>query len=186
MIGVRRVAGSRLSRRHNSLPLIPGNIRSRMISAGGLRSLSASVSPASPVEAVIAASPSRSRLYFRLSEMSGSSSMIRTGRCISSLGMFYECCLGHVDRQLADIRNVVTDAFDVLRDQQEPRIASSSGRFADHQLNEAVKYVVIELVNLLIPFDYLAGRRRVIGSKRIQRRAQHRTGMIGHPLKIKD
>jgi hypothetical protein len=82
MMGVRLVAGSRLSLRHNSVPLIPGNIRSNMINDGGSFSLRAAARPASPVAAVIAGQPSRSKLYRKLSEMSGSSSMIRIGRCI--------------------------------------------------------------------------------------------------------
>ena len=82
MMGVRLVAGSLLSLRHNSVPLIPGNIRSNMINDGGSFSLRAAARPASPVAAVIAGQPSRSKLYRKLSEMSGSSSMIRIGRCI--------------------------------------------------------------------------------------------------------
>src|SRR5688500_8685673 len=66
------------------MPLIPGNIKSRMINAGGSFSLSAAVNPASPVLATIVGKLSRSRLYFKLSEMSGSSSMMRTGCNIKS------------------------------------------------------------------------------------------------------
>src|SRR5687767_15376373 len=113
---------------------MPGSIKSRMINEGGSFSLSAAVSPASPVAATIARKFSRSRLYFKLSEMSGSSSMIRTGWNIVSNEMsdvehqisglrsasairhltshlvfivFNKGRLSHIDRQLADVCNII-------------------------------------------------------------------------------
>ena len=69
------------------MPLIPGNIKSRIMSRGDSRSFNAAASPASPVGAVTAGRPSRSKLYFKLSEMSASSSMIRIGR------VMINCCV---------------------------------------------------------------------------------------------
>src|SRR5690349_124085 len=131
MIGVRRVAGSRRRRRHNSIPLMPGNIRSRMISRGGSRSLKAAERPASPVGAVTAGSPSRSKLYFKLSEISASSSMIRIGR-LMLIAVFDERGFSHVDGQLTNVRDVITDAFEVLGDEEQSRIARRGRRLSDH------------------------------------------------------
>src|SRR5215212_11491949 len=148
IIGVRLVAGSRRSRRHSSIPLIPGNMRSRMMSRGGSRSFRAAERPASPVGAVTAGNPSRSKLYFKLSEMSASSSMIRIGRAITQLSMFDKGRFSHVDRQLTNIGHVVADAFEMFCDKQQPRIACGGGRLGNHQFNETMKRMVVEIVDL--------------------------------------
>src|SRR5256714_7400372 len=170
MIGVRLVAGSLLSLRHNSVPLIPGNIRSRIINEGGSFSLRAAVNPTSPVAAVTVTKPSRSKLYFKLSEMSGSSSMIRIGRCISYVGQAFlpvsvfdqksrqtgmsvllvvldECGFSHVNSQLANVGHVIADTFEVLGYENQARIARRRGRFGHHHLNQTMKNVVIEIVD---------------------------------------
>src|SRR5215213_439303 len=147
MIGVRRVAGSRRKRRHNSIPLIPGNIRSRMMRRGDSRSFKAAARPASPVGAVTAGNPSRSKLYFKLSEISASSSMIRIGRVITELSMFDKCGLRHVDRQLTNVGHVVADALEMFGDKQQPRIACGGGRLGHHQLNETMKSMVVQIVD---------------------------------------
>src|ERR1051326_8784092 len=132
IIGVRLVAGSRRKRRHNSMPLIPGNMRSRIMGRGGSRSFNAAESPASPVGAVTAGNPSRSKLYFKLSEMSASSSMIRIGRAML-IRVFDKRRFGHVDRQLTNVGDVICEAFEVLRDEQQPRIARGGRRLGHHQ-----------------------------------------------------
>src|SRR5690348_11371567 len=152
MMGVRRVAGSRRSRRHNSIPLIPGNIKSRIIKRGGSRSLSAADNPTSPVGAVTAGNPSRSKLYFKLSEMSASSSMIRIGRAML-IRVFDKRRFGHVDRQLTNVGDVIADAFEVLRDEQQPRIARGGRRLGHHQLDQAMKRVVVKVVDGAVTLD---------------------------------
>src|SRR5215217_7882491 len=143
MIGVRRVAGSRRKRRHSSMPLIPGNIRSRTMSRGGSRSFNAAASPASPVGAITAGNPSRSKLYFKLSEISASSSMIRIGRAITQLSMFDKCRFSHVDGQFTNISHVVANAFEMFGDKQQPRVTRGRARLGHHQLNETMKCMVV-------------------------------------------
>src|SRR5690348_2744064 len=155
MMGVRRVAGSRRKRRQSSMPLMPGNIKSRMIKRGGSRSLNAADKPASPVGAVTAGSPSRSKLYFKLSEISASSSMIRIGR-LMLIAVFDERGFSHVDGQLTYVCDVITDAFQVLGDEEQPRIARGGRRLSDHQLDQAMKRVVVKIVDGHVALDDLA------------------------------
>src|SRR5215213_4695092 len=168
IIGVRRVAGSRRKRRHSSMPLIPGNIRSRIISRGDSRSFNAAASPASPVGAVIAANPSRSKLYFKLSEMSASSSMIRIGRAITQLSMFDKCRFSHVNGQLTNVRHVIADAFEMFGDKQQPRVARRGSGVSHHQLNETMKCMVVQIVDLAIALDDLARGDGIAGRKSIE------------------
>src|ERR1051326_1651103 len=112
MIGVRRVWFSRRRRRHNSIPFMPGSIKSSTITVGGFCASRASVRPCSPVEATIAEKPSDSRLYLTLSAMSASSSMIRAGLDIARV---------FIERLLTQFTNNGSDEYDQQKRQRSEK-----------------------------------------------------------------
>ena len=54
-----------------------------------------------------------------------------------------ECSFRHVDSQLADIGDVIANSFQMFGNEEQPRIARSSGRFRHHHLNQTVEHVVV-------------------------------------------
>src|SRR5439155_25023262 len=186
MIGVRRVWFSRRRRRHNSIPPMPGSIKSRTITIGGFCLSRASARPCSPVEATTAKKPSDSRLYLTLSAISASSSMMRAGFGISLkqskscraqlkvcepltnklnawqgalqknlVAVLDNCSLRHINGQLADVRDVITDALEMFSHEQQPRVTGGCRRLFGHQFDQVVKDLIIEIVNFRVAFDYL-------------------------------
>src|SRR6266545_7227826 len=90
----------------------------------------------------------------------------QTGMFVSvSFEMFDEGCLGHVDGQLADVGHIITNTLQMFGDKQQARISCRSGWLSYHHFNQAMENMVIEIVNLSIPLNNLAGRRGVVGSE---------------------
>src|ERR1051325_546464 len=122
--------------------------------------------------------------------MSGSSSMMSTGLGIftskrfsnvqTSVRMFDDGGLGHVNGQLADVRDVVGDALYVFGDEQQARGARRGRRVCDHQVDEIVKDAIVEIVYLVVALDDGARRPGIAGSESIERGAQHARGVFGH------
>jgi hypothetical protein len=117
MIGVRLVAGSRRKRRHNSIPLIPGNIRSRMMSRGGSRSFNAA-------RVRLRRSARHSHQSFTLKvvlQTLGDVGVILDDQDWAGhdlVTMLDESSLGHVDGQFTNVGHVVADAFEMFGDKQ--------------------------------------------------------------------
>ena len=49
--------------------------------------------------------------------------------------MLDEGGFGHVNRQLADVGNVIADAFKMFGNEEQTRVTSSGGRLGDHHFD---------------------------------------------------
>ena len=74
-----------------------------------------------------------------------------------SFEVFDECRFSHVDGQFADVGYVIANSLQVFGDEKQPRVSRRGGRFAYHQFNQAMKNVVIEIVDLSVALNNLAG-----------------------------
>ena len=79
--------------------------------------------------------------------------------------------LGHVNRQLANVRNIIADPFQMLSHKKQPRIARRGGGFGHHHFNQLVKNVVIEFVDLSVALNNFARYRRIVRGEGVQRRS---------------
>src|SRR5436853_2591248 len=87
----------------------------------------------------------------------------------SSVRVFNHCGFGHIDRQFADVRDVISDALDVFGDKEQARATGRRRRVADHQVNQVMKDTVIEIIYLVVSFDDGASRRRIALRESIKR-----------------
>ena len=83
--------------------------------------------------------------------------------------VFDEGRFSHVNGQFADIGNVITNAFKVLRNKQQSRVSSRRMRLRDHQFDQTMENMVVEIVDLLIALDYFTSGIRVSRCKGVKR-----------------
>src|SRR2546421_12113125 len=98
----------------------------------------------------------------------------------ASVTVFDELGLRHVDRQLADVCDVVGDALQVFGDEEQARGARRGRRVCDHQLDQVVEDALVHRVNLVVLVYDAAGGGSVAAGGGGERRAQHRGGDRGH------
>src|SRR6185295_9350524 len=86
----------------------------------------------------------------------------------------------HIYGQLANIGNVVTNSLEVFGYEKQTRVSCRGCRLGDHHLDELMKYLVVEFVDLNVALNYFAGRRGIAGGKSVQGSSQHSQRMLGH------
>src|SRR5262245_56096969 len=69
------------------------------------------------------------------------------------LTMFDHQSFGHVNNQLADVGDVISDALEVFGDQQQPGGAPGRRRVARHPVEQVVKDAVVETVDVVAALD---------------------------------
>src|SRR5258705_10527204 len=84
-----------------------------------------------------------------------------------------ESSLSHVNSQLTYVGHVIANPLQMLGHKKQTRVSGCSGRLSHHHLNQLVKNVVIEFIDLGVAQNHLAGRGRVTGRERIKPRARH-------------
>src|SRR6266550_1603624 len=88
--------------------------------------------------------------------------------CLSLLKVFNECRFGHIYSQLADIGYVIANSFQVFSYEKQSRVSRRRCRFGHHHLDQAMKNMVVEIVDFGIALDNLAGRYSIVRSKGVQ------------------
>src|SRR5437763_12923573 len=88
------------------------------------------------------------------------------------LKVFNECRFDHIYSHLADIGYVIANSFQVFSYEKQSRVSRRGCRFGHHHLNQAMKDMVVEIVDFGIALDNLAGRGGIIRSKGVQGRVQ--------------
>src|SRR5258705_5232625 len=83
-----------------------------------------------------------------------------------------ESSLGHVNSQLTYVGHVIANPLQMLGHKKQPRVTGCSGGFSHHHLNQLVKNVVVEFIDLGVAQNHLAGRGRITGRESIKRSSE--------------
>src|SRR5688572_15203617 len=111
--------------------------------------------------------------------MSGSSSIIRARFDISSSSfqlvalVFDDGSLRHVDGQLADVRDVIADSFQVLGYEQQARVARGGVWRSNHHPDEFAKNLIVQIIDLGISQNDFARSGSIGFRKRVESLCQH-------------